>query len=46
MIQATRRLLFSTLTVLALVACNADKPKFNAIDITGADYAKGFTLMD
>jgi protein SCO1/2 len=46
MIQTTRRLLFSTLTVLALVACNADKPKFNAIDITGADYAKGFTLMD
>ncbi len=46
MIQTTRRLLLSTLTVLALVACNADKPKFNAIDITGADYAKGFTLMD
>ena len=46
MIQTTRRLLLSTLTVLALSACNADKPKFNAIDITGADYAKGFTLMD
>jgi protein SCO1/2 len=46
MIQTTRRMLLSALTVLALVACNADKPKFNAIDITGADYAKGFTLMD
>jgi protein SCO1/2 len=32
--------------VLALAACSPDKPKFNAIDITGADYAKGFTLTD
>ncbi len=30
----------------ALVACNPDKPSFKAIDITGADYAKGFTLSD
>jgi protein SCO1/2 len=46
MISKTRRLLFSVLTVLALAACSPDKPKFNAIDITGADYAKGFTLTD
>jgi protein SCO1/2 len=27
-------------------ACSPDKPKFNAIDITGANYAKGFSLKD
>ena len=27
-------------------ACAPDAPKFNAIDITGADYAKGFALTD
>ena len=42
----TRRFLLSVLTVVALAACSPDKPKFNAIDITGADYAKGFTLTD
>ncbi|WP_174262764.1 MULTISPECIES: SCO family protein [unclassified Variovorax] len=31
-------------TVLA--ACSEKKPSFNAVDITGADYAKGFTLSD
>lgn len=31
---------------LAISACNPDKPQFKAIDITGADYAKGFTLSD
>ena len=46
MLQTTRRWLLSAVAVLALAACNADKPKFNAIDITGADYAKGFTLSD
>ncbi len=37
-----------TLVILsmALIACTPDKPKFNAIDVTGADYAKGFTLTD
>jgi protein SCO1 len=37
-----------TLAILAmaLIACTPDKPKFNAIDVTGADYAKGFTLTD
>jgi protein SCO1/2 len=42
----TRRFLCAALAVLALAACSPDKPKFNSIDITGADYAKGFTLTD
>ena len=29
-----------------LWACTPDKPSFRSIDITGADYAKGFTLTD
>ena len=29
-----------------LVACNAEKPQFKSIDLTGADYAKGFALGD
>ena len=32
--------------MLALAACGPKKPTFNSIDITGADYAKGFTLTD
>jgi protein SCO1/2 len=46
MLSYTRRYFLSALAVLALAACIPDKPKFNAIDITGADYAKGFTLTD
>ena len=42
----TRRFLWAALAVLALAACSPEKPKFNSIDITGADYAKGFTLTD
>ena len=42
----TRRFLWTALTVLALAACSPEKPKFNSIDVTGADYAKGFTLTD
>ena len=30
----------------ALVACQPAKPTFKAIDITGADYARGFALPD
>ena len=29
-----------------VAACSDRKPSFNAVDITGADYAKGFTLAD
>jgi protein SCO1/2 len=45
-IEMTRRFLWAALAVLALAACSPEKPKFNSIDITGADYAKGFTLTD
>jgi protein SCO1 len=45
-----RRLLASVLATFALVACS-DKPpegggSFSGIDITGADYATGFSLTD
>lgn len=29
-----------------LTACSADKPQFKSIDLTGADYAQGFSLTD
>lgn len=32
--------------VLAICGCSPGGPTFNAIDITGAEYAKGFTLTD
>ena len=32
--------------VLLLSACYPAKPEFNAIDLTGADYAQGFELVD
>ncbi len=46
MLNFSRRFVLSSLAVLALVACSPAKPKFNGIDVTGADYAKGFTLTD
>ena len=46
MTQFVRRFVLLSLTSLALTACQPDKPKFNGIDITGADYAKEFTLTD
>ena len=46
MFTFSRRWLLSSIALLALTACSPDKPKFNGIDITGADYAKGFTLTD
>lgn len=42
----TRRFLWTALAVFVLAACSPEKPKFNSIDVTGADYAKGFTLTD
>jgi protein SCO1/2 len=30
----------------ALTACSEAKPQFKSIDLTGADYAQGFTLAD
>ena len=35
-----------TLALGALAACSPDTVKFKSIDITGADYAKGFELAD
>ena len=32
--------------VLLLSACSPAKPEFNSIDLTGADYAQGFELVD
>jgi protein SCO1/2 len=46
MLAFIHRFLFLALAMLFLTACSPDKPQFNAIDITGADYAKGFTLTD
>jgi len=46
MMTTSRRFLLPLVVLVALAACSPDKPKFNAIDITGADYAKGLTLTD
>jgi len=32
--------------VVMLSGCDSAKPQFKAVDITGADYAQGFTLAD
>ncbi|TFZ03693.1 SCO family protein [Ramlibacter humi] len=41
-----RRLVLATFAAAALAACGENKPQFNAIDLTGADYAKDFSLPD
>ncbi len=46
MLTFSRRVVLLSMAVLALASCSPDKPKFNGIDVTGADYAKGFTLTD
>lgn len=35
-----------SMTAGLLAACSPDKPKFKSIDLTGADYALGFSLPD
>ncbi|MCB1888735.1 MAG: SCO family protein [Rhodocyclaceae bacterium] len=42
------RKFLAVLSLLALTACSEgpSKPPFNATDITGADYARGFSLTD
>ena len=42
----SRRTLLLAASVLALTACEKPVQSFNAIDITGADYATGFSLTD
>jgi protein SCO1/2 len=47
MLLARRTLLvLAAGSLLALVGCSEDRPKFNAIDITGAEYARDFQLTD
>ena len=46
MFTFSRRWWLASLVVLALAACSPAKPTFSSIDVTGADYAKGFTLTD
>lgn len=45
-----RRLLQSVwggaIAVSLLAACTPEKPHFNSVDLTGADYATGFSLKD
>ncbi|WP_288253697.1 SCO family protein, partial [uncultured Hydrogenophaga sp.] len=41
-----RRLLVAAASALALSACSDSPQAFKAIDITGADYATGFSLTD
>ncbi len=38
--------LLAALTLSALLGCSPDKPAFKGVDITGADYAKDFSLAD
>ena len=40
------RSLGAALAALILVACDGGGPKFRNVDMTGADYAKGFALTD
>jgi protein SCO1/2 len=35
-----------SITAGLLAACSPDKPQFKSIDLTGADYAQGFSLPD
>lgn len=42
----SRRTLLLAASALALTACEKPAQSFNAIDITGADYATGFSLTD
>jgi protein SCO1/2 len=35
-----------SLTSAWLAGCTPDKPQFKSIDLTGADYAQGFSLLD
>ncbi len=38
--------LLAALALSALLGCSPDKPAFKGVDITGADYAKDFSLAD
>jgi protein SCO1/2 len=38
--------LLALATAVVLTACGVEKPAFKGVDITGADYAQGWTLTD
>ena len=40
------RCLLALTTAVVLTACGVEKPAFKGVDITGADYAQGWTLTD
>lgn len=44
--RPSRRWTLLSAAALALAACAPDKPQFKSIDITGADYARDFKLVD
>jgi protein SCO1/2 len=35
-----------SVAVLVLAGCRGDAPKFNGVDLTGADWGRGFSLQD
>jgi protein SCO1/2 len=41
-----RRTALTIVSVALLAACGENKPQFKAIDLTGADYARDFQLLD
>jgi protein SCO1/2 len=41
-----RRAALAIISVAVLSACGENKPQFKAIDLTGADYARDFQLLD
>lgn len=41
-----KRQFLSLMAAAALTACSLEKPAFKGVDITGADYAKDFSLTD
>ena len=44
--RQTLRVFAATLAAVLLAACSPEALKFKSIDITGADYVKGFALAD
>jgi protein SCO1 len=44
--RSLARLVSALVAALLLAACDSGGPRFKNVDITGADYAKGFALTD
>jgi protein SCO1 len=45
-VKAMASALALALSTVFLPACSPDKPQFKSVDLTGADYASGFSLSD